>query len=97
MAIRAPMLLLAMLAAAVFANGRRQQMLSLSSQGGRQQRRPLSFPARHHARELRPRGKEEADEEAISLTTVEFEVELVLEGISCDTVELLLAQGIARG
>ena len=72
-------------------------MLSLSSQGGRQQRRPLSFPARHHARELRPRGKEEADEEAISLTTVEFEVELVLEGISCDTVELLLAQGIARG
>ena len=97
MAIRAPMLLLAMLAAAVFANGRRQQMLSLSSPGGRQQRRPLSFPARHHARELRPRGKEDADEEAISLTTVEFEVELVLEGISCDTVELLLAQGIARG
>ena len=72
-------------------------MLSLSSPGGRQQRRPLSFPARHHARELRPRGKEEADEEAISLTTVEFEVELVLEGISCDTVEVLLAQGIARG
>ena len=50
----------------------------------------------HHERMLRPRGKDEEDE-ATDVTTVEFEVELVLDGISCDTVEILVVQGIAAG
>lgn len=50
----------------------------------------------HHERMLRPRGKDEEDE-AADVTTVEFEVELVLDGISCDTVEILVVQGIAAG
>ena len=46
---------------------------------------------------LRPRGKEDADEVPSSVLRVDVEIELVLDGLSCDTVEQLLVAGIAAG
>jgi hypothetical protein len=46
---------------------------------------------------LRPRGKEDADEVPRSVLRVDVEIELVLDGLSCDTVEQLLVAGIAAG